>query len=218
MSKVAGIRWARLAIVLCGAVALYLLGRYLEQFFVERFDLHLRGYNEPVLHRAIMAATAAYIVLLAVPFMPGIEIGLGMLMILGPKIAFLVYLSTVTALALSYLAGRLIPVELAAKACGALGFGRAQEFLADLAPRSAPQRLEWLARKSPASLVPFLVRHRYLALAALLNLPGNAVLGGGGGIALAAGMMRLYPLPAYLLTVAFAVAPVPLMLTLGAGF
>jgi hypothetical protein len=38
--------------------------------------------------------------------------------------------------------------------------------------------------------------------------------GGGGGIALSAGMSGLYPLPAYFTTVAIAVAPVPLVFAL----
>jgi hypothetical protein len=47
-----------------------------------------------------------------------------------------------------------------------------------------------------------------------LNLPGNTLLGGGGGIALMAGLSGLYPMPAYLTTVAIAVAPVPLLVGL----
>jgi hypothetical protein len=59
-------------------------------------------------------------------------------------------------------------------------------------------------------VVPFLLRHRYLALAIALNLPGNFLLGGGGGIALLAGVSRLYAVPGFLATVTCAVAPVPL--------
>jgi hypothetical protein len=48
----------------------------------------------------------------------------------------------------------------------------------------------------------------------LLNLPGNALLGGGGGIGLIIGMSRLIPFHKYLLLIAVAVAPVPLGLYL----
>jgi hypothetical protein len=48
-------------------------------------------------------------------------------------------------------------------------------------------------------------------LALAFNLPGNTLLGGGGGIALAAGMSGLYRPVAYLATVVLAVAPVPLL-------
>lgn len=43
-----------------------------------------------------------------------------------------------------------------------------------------------------------------------LNLPGNALIGGGGGIALMAGMSRLFSFPLFLLSLTVAVSPVPL--------
>lgn len=211
-----GIRWVRIAILVCGAVALYLLGRLAADALVDQFDLHLRARNEPLLHRVIMTATLVYIVFLAVPFVPGAEIGLAMLLVFGPRLSFLVYVSTVVALTLAYLVGRSLPVDLAARAFGLVGLAKARDFVKRLAPLSAEQRMDLLVRDSPARLVPYLVRHRYLALAVLLNLPGNVLLGGGGGIALVAGMTRLFPFPAYLLTVALAVAPVPLVVSLAA--
>jgi hypothetical protein len=47
-----------------------------------------------------------------------------------------------------------------------------------------------------------------------LNIPGNIVIGGGGGIAMIAGLTGLYSFPRYLLTIAIAVAPIPLAITL----
>jgi hypothetical protein len=209
-----GIRWARIAIVIGGAVVLYLVGRWVSQILVSQFSLLMRPHNEPLLHRTIMTATVIYIILMAIPFTPAVEIGFSMLMIFGGKIAFLVYVSTVVALMLAYLAGRLVPAELAAKVFGLFGLVKAQGFANRLAPLSGQERLALLVRDSRARWVPRLVRHRYLALAVLLNLPGNVVVGGGGGIALAAGMTRLFTFPAYLFTVALAVAPVPLMIVL----
>ena len=59
------------------------------------------------------------------------------------------------------------------------------------------------------------LQHRYVVLAVLLNLPGNVVLGGGGGLAMMAGLSRLFhPLP-FVLTVLLAVLPVPLAFYLG---
>ena len=55
---------------------------------------------------------------------------------------------------------------------------------------------------------------RYPLLAALINVPGNAVVGGGGGIALTAGFSRLFRPGWTALTVALAVAPVPLIVWL----
>lgn len=209
----AGIRWVRIAMLIGGAVALYVLGRLVADMVVGQFGLHVRARNEPLLHRIIMTATLVYIVFLAIPFVPGAEIGLAMLLVFGPRLAFLVYASTVVALTLAYLVGRSLPVEFAARAFGLVGLAKARDFVDRLAPLSPGERMDLLVRDSPARLVPYLVRHRYVALAVLLNLPGNFLLGGGGGIALLAGMTGLFPIPRYLLTVAVAVAPVPLIVS-----
>jgi hypothetical protein len=95
-----------------------------------------------------------------------------------------------------------------------LGLERAQELVLRMAPLGPEARQALLLERARARLLPGLVRHRHLALALAFNLPGNALIGGGGGIALAAGMSGLYPWLHYLLTVALAVAPVPLFLWL----
>jgi hypothetical protein len=50
-----------------------------------------------------------------------------------------------------------------------------------------------------------------------LNVPGNAVIGGGGGIALLAGMSGLVTFPRFLATVSLAALPVPLFVVLAGG-
>jgi hypothetical protein len=58
-----------------------------------------------------------------------------------------------------------------------------------------------------------------LALAVSLNIPGNFLIGGGGGIGLFAGISRLYSVTGYLITISIAVAPVPVaVLFFGAEF
>jgi hypothetical protein len=47
-------------------------------------------------------------------------------------------------------------------------------------------------------------------LAVLVNMPGNAFIGGGGGIFFTAGLSRLFLPTQTVLTIVFAVAPVPL--------
>ena len=54
-----------------------------------------------------------------------------------------------------------------------------------------------------------------LVLGILFNLPGNSVLGGGGGIALICGMSRLFKWQWFLLTVILVTAPVPLLAFFG---
>lgn len=201
----------RVAVAICAALALYLLGRWISRDLVSHLGSLMLPHNEPLLHRMLMTTMAVYIVLMMVPFMPAAEIGFSILVIFGGKIAFLVYVSTVTALVLSYGLGRLFPVAVTARIFGGLGLKRAQEYVQRLAPLSKRERLALLERESPPGMLSRLVRYHVPALALLLNVPGNVLIGGGGGIAMLAGMTRLLAFPVYLLTVAIAVAPIPLL-------
>lgn len=164
----------------------------------------------------VFGAALLYVVSMALPFMPGIELGLMLMAMLGVGGIVLVYLCTVLALSLSFLAGRLLPPRYVARALGWLRLVRARRLVTELAPLGAEERFRFLARCTPSRIVPFLLRHRYLVLAVLFNLPGNAVIGGGGGIALVAGMSRLFPFPKYVLLVCLAITPVPLLFLLRA--
>jgi len=167
--------------------------------------------TEPALHRLIMTAISVYVVLTALPFVPGVEIGLGMIAAFGKNIAPLVYGATVLALSISFLIGRIVPQKLIITSFQALGLVRAANLLSNLQPLGTEERLAFILHISSFRTTPFLLRYRFLALMVALNLPGNAVIGGGGGICLMAGYCRLFPFPGFLLTVLVAVAPVPLM-------
>jgi hypothetical protein len=172
----------------------------------------------PVARSAIVAGVFLFIAFSAVPFVPGAEIGLGLLMVMGAQGALLVYLAMVAALALSFAMGRFVPPGWIAQALGALGLERARDLVLRSADLADADRVGFIERNAPRRWVPFILRNRYLALALLFNLPGNVVLGGGGGIAFAAGASRLFGTGPYLLTVLVAVSPVPLMFWLfGAG-
>lgn len=56
----------------------------------------------------LFASIVTYIVLLAIPFLPGIEVGLMLMAMLGTKGIVIIYLSTVLSLSLSFLFGRLL--------------------------------------------------------------------------------------------------------------
>lgn len=56
-----------------------------------------------------------------------------------------------------------------------------------------------------------MIRYRYVVLTVLLKISGNAIIGGGDGLALVAGFSRLYAVKATVLTLALAVSPVPIM-------
>lgn len=150
-----------------------------------------------------------YAVLIAVPFVPGIEVGLALMAIEGPGVAPAIYLATVGGLALAYAAGERVPLRQLQRLAAELGLRRAGGFIAAADRMDRDQRLEALRARAPAWLRPVLVRYRYLLIGLLVNLPGNAVIGGGGGILALAGLSRLFrPLPT-LLMLLVAVAPVP---------
>jgi hypothetical protein len=57
-----------------------------------------------------------------------------------------------------------------------------------------------------------LLRHRQFALALLMNMPGNALLGGAAGIAMLAGATRLFGFARHVVLMALATAPLPALL------
>ncbi|MCP4982198.1 MAG: hypothetical protein GY935_17105 [Gammaproteobacteria bacterium] len=91
-----------------------------------------------------------------------------------------------------------------------VGLNKTSNLLDRIEPLGKKEMITYLASNSPKRYLPLLPRYRYLALTAALNIPGNYLIGGGGGIALFAGVSRLYSTPGFLITIALSVAPVPL--------
>jgi hypothetical protein len=201
----------RIAIAFCCAIVLYVLGHIIADIFVDRLDL---ASDDRSVATVVAVATVVYLVLLAIPFMPAAELGIAMLVVFGAKASLPIYGSTVGALTLAYLVGRLLSAEAVAAVLGHLGLGMARNFVLRLEPLSSEERQSLLAALMPSRMAGSVVRLRFLVFALLFNLPGNVVIGGGGGIALLAGMSKLFSLPTYLLTVGLAVAPAPLLVYL----
>jgi len=180
-------------------------------------SLTLRPSNEVYFHRLIMTALIIYVLLMALPFVPGVEIGMTMMALFGPKIVPLVYVATVVALIVAYVAGRYVPHRFVLEVLDALRLRRARALLQRVESLGTRERVDFLLQGTSTRWIPFLLRHRHMAVALALNVPGNAVMGGGGGISLAAGFSRLFSLPAYALTVSLAVAPLPIAVWLAGG-
>ncbi|MDU8942972.1 hypothetical protein [Ovoidimarina sediminis] len=166
-------------------------------------DVRSRLANEIVHSPFFWGLLLAYVLLMTTPFVPGAEIGLLLLVTLGADAAGYVYIATVTALLLAYSLGRLVPLDALWAAW------------VTISPSDVPRVPDFDGSAHP--IARSLLRHRCCAVALLLNLPGNAVLGGGGGIAFAAGLSRTITVPQFALTVAIAVAPVPAAVFLGAS-
>ncbi|NDW52800.1 hypothetical protein [Aliiroseovarius sp. PrR006] len=157
-----------------------------------------------------MTAMVVFVIASATPFVPGAEIGFGLILLFGGKIAPLVYLGMVAALFLAFSIGRLLPLSWLAAFFQYVGLERAHKFVLKQHSKSPRQRLEALTENVPNRFADLLLRHRYLLIIVVLNLPGNSLIGGGGGIALLAGISGLFSMTKMALTVAIAVAPIPL--------
>ena len=207
-------RWPRIVILLLIYGGLLAGGHWGSQWLISLVGVDLSPGAASHARHVVMAGIAFYTALMAVPFVPGMEISLALLAAFGHQVAMLIYLATVAALTLSYLIGRLVPVHLIASLFRYLGQHRAEGLVRRLEPLNARQRLETLISQAPKRIVPTLLKHRYIAIAVALNVPGNAIIGGGGGIALLAGISGLFTFPRYLAIVSLAVLPVPLAVML----
>jgi hypothetical protein len=203
----------RIAVLLCLVVA----ATWVTQLLREALDMQFMKENEQQVHWALMFGTIAYIGLLALPFVPGAEIGIAMLTTFGAAIAPLIYSSTVLAMMLSFAVGRLLPIRLLSGLLSALRMRRTADLVARAEPLSREDRLELLLEGSPPKTVALALRYRYLAIAIAVNVPGNSVIGGGGGIMMIAGLSGLFSPMATLLTMMIAVAPVPLVVAIFGG-
>jgi hypothetical protein len=159
-----------------------------------------------------LSALVLYAVLLSIPFLPGVEIGWVLMMVFGVQGVVMVYLATLVGLSVSFLVGRRMPFHMIVSFLDWLNLQKARDFALNIEPLSPEEKLNVLIRKAPTKAVPFLLRHRYLTVALALNLPGNVLIGGGGGIGLLAGLSRLFSFPGYLGIVSLAISPLPLII------
>lgn len=143
----------------------------------------------------LVATCVIYALVLAIPFVPSVELGLLIMVLFGPPGAAGAYLATCTGLSSAYLIGRRL--------------GRAAPLDRITLLKTYRARLKAPSAGLPAGLLPV------LSLMTLLNMPGNTAIGGGGGIAMAYGAGRLLTLPAFLATVAVATAFLPLAFVTG---
>mgnify|MGYP006283555849 FL=1 len=191
-------------------IAVLLLATWGAHMVRDALNLQIRPDNEQQVHRMIMLGAVAYIGLLALPFVPGAEIGVAMLAAFGPAIAPLIYVCTVASMILAYTAGRFLPIDVLRRVLSVLRMHRAAELVARAAPLSGEDRVAMLLDGQSARALRLAIRYRYVALAVAVNTPGNSVIGGGGGIMLMAGLSGIFSPLATFATITLAVSPVPL--------
>ncbi len=204
-------RWFLVA----GLYAALIAGGWLFGGWISRMTaMDFGTADNPEMPAMAVLIAAIYLVASAVPFVPGAEIGLALIAVFGSRVALLVYSCMVGALLIAFLAGRYVPLRVLAAVLGYLGLDRARSELVRFSAMEPGGRLAALIEQSPRRWVPFLLKHRYLALAVMLNVPGNSLLGGGGGLSLLAGMSGLFGPAAFFVTILVAVAPIPLAVLL----
>ena len=196
-------------------IGFLVLLNYGGSLVVEQINFQLWPEHEHLMIRVLWFAIVVYVLWMAIPFVPGMELGLALMIMLGTRGIVLVYLCTLLSLSLSFTIGRLIPLNGFARFLGWLHLYKAQDLVLQLEPLNSEEKLNFLLRTAPSKVIPFLLKHRYLTIAIALNLPGNALIGGGGGIGLITGMSRLYPFPKYILLVSLAITPLPILLLAG---
>jgi hypothetical protein len=162
----------------------------------------------------LIGGGTVYILLLSLPFVPGVELGLLLMCIFGKEGAVFVYLFTVAGLNLAFVMGRWLPKDWIGSWLEKLGFSRSRGGHSDeieemLDHSTFGQKLRQHRFGS------YVFKYRYLALAILFNIPGNYLLGGGGGISLVCGTSRHIPWKRFFLTVVLATSPVPLLAFFG---
>lgn len=154
---------------------------------------------------ALLLSAALYAVLLSLPFVPGVELGWLIIGLFGIPGIVVSWVSTVLGLALGFGSARLL---------------RQHPTFARLLLR---RRELSDADPTHLSFIPFVMqqclvwqeRHPYLFLLVTLNLPGNLVLGGGGGIAWLTAVTPGIRFLQFVLVVAIGTSGVPLVLLAG---
>lgn len=163
---------------------------------------------------ALVAGGLLYILMLSLPFVPGVELGVLIMCAFGKEGIIFVYLATIAGLALAFWIGRIVPLQWIHSGLNKLGLARFYFDESDGKSKFTDQ-LTIGHKYLPLKLRAYLRKYRYLAIAVLINIPGNYILGGGGGISMTCGFSPGISFKGFILTVILAVAPVPLLAYFG---
>ncbi len=160
--------------------------------------------------KVIVLLFVAYVICMILPYLPAIELGLILLAILDIQGVLLLYPTTVLALLISHLIGRLIPVSVLKRLLRFFRFERASELLCAHGECDETRQVSLLIEHAPKRFIPYLLNHRYCVFAVAINTPGNMIIGGAGGIAMMSGMSRVFGTGKFLVTTMIAVLPLPI--------
>jgi len=203
-------RALRFAVRLCILAALVWGAHLLSSWVSVGLKSLPPGESSLMLNSVLVLILLGYAILIALPFVPGVEVGLSLIMLEGPPVVPFVYAASVLGLSLAYLSGRFMPPRWIRRLLSDLHLKRAAALFERVEPLPAAERLSLLYERLPGWLGRRILHWRYAVLAVLVNLPGTMIIGGGGGIAMVAGLSRLFTPTATIVTFLIAVSPVPL--------
>ncbi len=202
--------WVKRAVWVTGIAGLAITTRIL---LVDSalFKRQIHGISVDQDLTSLLILAGIYMLLLSIPFLPGVELGIVLMCVVGSKMVMIIYLFTVLGLSLSFALGRWLPSQYLQFILTKLGLTSLKDQdppINNLINRQAEKilglRLMHYVRKKP-----------YLVTGLLLNLPGNFILGGGGGIAMLSGLNHRISGKYFLMTVTLATLPLPLLVFLG---
>ena len=193
--------------------ALIIAGHSLSHMGLDDARKALSAMHDAVGPLALLTITLVYALALAMPFVPGVELGLLIMAVFGPIGALVAYAATIGGLSVAHALGRLLPERVVVRMLERFGISAGQDGALSQMQRMVGQGR--LRRIVPARLGAWVLEHRYVCLAMSLNFPGNSVVGGGGGLALLCGLTKRFDWRAFLATVAIATSPVPILVLAG---
>ena len=162
---------------------------------------------------AAIIGAIVYAILLSIPFFPGVELGWLIIMLYGKDSIILIYLFTLLGLIVSFSVGRWLGTYCVSCQSKLERFN--QTYSATF--NRLVEKVHGFFSQTRCSLVfnRILQKSPYFVLAILINIPGNSLVGGGGGIALLSGLNRAISFKGFVITLIIAVSPLPILLYFG---
>jgi len=130
---------------------------------------------------ALALVLVGYALLLAIPFMPGVEVGIALLLMKCADIAPFVYAATLLGLFIAFSIGQNVPLKWLQSFFQDLRMLRVCRWLDRMQNSARDDRLERLTERLPSWLWRIVVAYRYVSIGILINLPGSFAIGGGAG-------------------------------------
>ena len=130
-------------------VGFLVLLNYGGSLVVEQINFQLWPEHEHLMVTVLWVAIVVYVLWMALPFVPGIELGLALMIMFGTRGIVLVYFCTLMSLSLSFTIGRLIPLNGFARFLGWLHLYKARDLVLQLEPLNSEEKLDFFCEPLP---------------------------------------------------------------------